>query len=146
MTTDPRQAQERASLTEYQHRATFDPKPEACRVCGAIPTPERRPLRIFPWTVRCVNSGDGQHRGVGYRAVFGKSERGLVSDWNRKQKVPLHDVTGRRNYDEAEDRRRPRAFCKCGLSLPCNSCLVGTHGFQRTSEQGVASGRIRVGG
>jgi hypothetical protein len=123
-----------------------DTQATPCRVCAAVPAAVEHPGHLFRWSVRCANSNDGNHRGVGYRAVFGKSEVGVVVAWNRKQKEALHVAhTGRKNYDEVEDRMKPRAFCKCGLSLPCNSCLVGTDGWQRHAEPGTASARVRMG-
>ena len=137
-------------MTAYQHRVhngIAAPEPVLCLACGSTGAVTYDPDRNPGWSVACPNRAgvaerrynrDGKCENT--RQRFRTTRAGAIAAWNRSQ-----NPAPRRLYVEKEDLSKPREFCKCGLSLPCNSCLFG-HGFQRKADHGDASARFRTGG
>ena len=137
-----------ASAAPYQHRVVSGkPTPRLC-TCGVAPVVRYDGDRSPGWSVSCPNRAtkaevrynrDGKCENT--RLRWRTTKDGAISAWN----VAMNP-TPRRNYIAAEDSAKPRTFCRCGLSLPCNDCLEGTAGFQRKQSHGDASARVRMGG
>jgi hypothetical protein len=123
-----------------------NPPIRPCPACGAIGVVRYESAKSPGWTVVCPNRAtvaerkynrDGKCSNTKIRWRTTKSA--AISVWNVEC-----NPNRRKNYDAAEDLRKPRAFCRCGLSLPCNGCLEGTNGFQRKSSYDDASRRVRM--
>ena len=142
------------SETANTHRVRGNPSAKPlpriipCGDCGAIGVHSFRTEKDPGHVIQCPN----RRRHHGTAAENAKACRNIMTKYRTTHAAAItawnhfNNPTARKNYDEIVDMSKPRPLCKCGLSLPCNSCLENTNGFQRLGDHGHPSARVRMGG
>lgn len=106
-----------------------------CRFCQGAPVVTNNPDNHQPWSVHCARRGQAGHRGHNGNAVPGKTERGAVGAWNRRQLGGTNAMC----KPHVAIEKDTRVFCKiCGLSEP-HECFTTIAGFQRHSDASSTS-------
>ena len=128
------------SADPYARRICNDvPIALPCRFCGGAPVISHLPLNKQPWTVHCAKRGQAGHRGHNGNATPGKTERGAVGMWNRRQLGGTSAMCKSHVMVETDERVR----CPiCFLSEP-HECFAVQSGFQRIQDFVPVSAAIR---
>ena len=128
------------SADPYNHRVYNDVQEvEPCKFCGTVDTVVHKPENSHPYSLHCPQRGQVSHRGHNGNSIDGKTLRGAVDAWNRCQRGETNAMC--KPHVLREDTKRPS--CICGLSLPCNDCLMDTSGFRRIASPCATSVGVR---